>query len=422
MGSNSKVLDMAVRGSLFVGGVRLLAEAFPDTVFVDGTSPAESAGTPDNNQHPFAVPPRATEDQQDGSVMSGSDNIIVDTTTRIFQDLCDPQTVNNAADDAWKAPLWSALEESGLTLTWVPDTLGGAGAEVTDGFDVLRVAGGFAVPVPLAETLLAGWLLAKGDIAAPMGAMTVAPVREGERITLNADGALSGRAGGVPFAGDAQHIAVLARRGEDAVIALVDRAACAVAEGRSIADEALNDVTFDGVTPVAVADAPGGFDEDSVFMMGAAVRSMQMAGALQAILDVAAQYSKDRTAFERPIAKFQAVQQNLAQLAGEAAAAVAAAGSAADAIARSDTFDEAVFVEVASAKIRVGEAAGDGAAIGHQVHGAIGFTLEHILHRYSRRLWSWRDDFGSEAAWAVRLGQLVAGRGADELWLTITAG
>ena len=147
-----------------------------------------------------------------------------------------------------------------------------------------------------------------------------------------------------------------------------------------------------------------------------------MAGALQAILDVAAQYSKDRTAFERPIAKFQAVQQNLAQLAGEAAAAVAAAGSAADAIARSDTFDEAVFVEVASAKIRVGEAAGDGAAIGHQVHGAIGFTLEHILHRYSRRLWSWRDDFGSEAAWAVRLGQLVAGRGADELWPTITAG
>lgn len=354
--------------------------------------------------------------------MSGSDNIIVDTTTRIFQDLCDPQTVNNAADDSWKEPLWSALEESGLTLTWVPDTLGGAGAEVADGFDVLRVAGGFAVPVPLAETLLAGWLLSRGGLTVPMGAMTAAPVRDGERITLNGDGTLTGRAGGVPFAGEARHVAVLARRGGDAVIALAERAACAVAGGRNLADEAQDDVTFDGVTPVAVADAPTGFDEESLILMGAAVRATQMAGALQSVLDIAVQYSKDRTAFERPIAKFQAVQQNLAQLAGEAAAAVAAAGSAADAIARSESFDESVFVEVASAKIRVGEAAGDGAAIGHQVHGAIGFTLEHVLHRYSRRLWSWRDDFGSEASWAVRLGRLVAAKGADELWPTITAG
>jgi acyl-CoA dehydrogenase len=81
-----------------------------------------------------------------------------------------------------------------------------------------------------------------------------------------------------------------------------------------------------------------------------------------------------------------------------------------------------VFVEVASAKIRVGEAAGAGTPIAHQGHSAIGFTLEHILHRYSWRLWSWRDDFGSESAWGVRLGQLVAAKGADELWPTITAG
>ncbi len=80
------------------------------------------------------------------------------------------------------------------------------------------------------------------------------------------------------------------------------------------------------------------------------------------------------------------------------------------------------MLEVASAKIRVGEAAGEGAAIGHQVHGAIGFTIEHILHRYSRRLWSWRDDFGSESEWAVRLGNMIAAKGGDELWPTLTAG
>jgi acyl-CoA dehydrogenase len=82
---------------------------------------------------------------------------------------------------------------------------------------------------------------------------------------------------------------------------------------------------------------------------------------------------------------------------------------------------EAAFLEVASAKIRVGEAAGEGAAIAHQVLGALGFTQEHVLHRYTRRLWAWRDDFGSESRWAVKLGELVAARGADALWPMLAA-
>ena len=353
--------------------------------------------------------------------MRDSDSIIVDTAARIFQDLADPQTVNNAKDDGWKAPLWSALEESGLTLTWVPDTLGGAGAEISDGFDVLRTAGAHAVAVPLAETLLAGWLLAQGGIISPAGPMTVAPVRGIGGVTLGKDGTLKGTATAVPFARDAEHIAVVARRGKVPVIALVARADCRVAEGRSLADEPKDSVTFDGATPLQVADAPDGIDEDTLCQMGAAARACQMAGALQAILAVSVDYAKERVAFERAIGKFQAVQHLLARLGGEVSAAVAVAGSAADAIDRARAFSEPVFIEVASAKIRVGEAAGEGAAIAHQVHGAIGFTIEHILHRFSRRLWSWRDDFGSESEWAVRLGALVAEKGGDALWPTITA-
>ena len=103
------------------------------------------------------------------------------------------------------------------------------------------------------------------------------------------------------------------------------------------------------------------------------------------------------------------------------AAAVCAAASAADALQRAGTFDDEVFFEIAAAKIRVGEAAGEGAGIAHQVHGAIGFTMEHILQRYSRRVWSWRDEFGSESAWAVRLGEAVAANGGDELWASLAA-
>ena len=150
--------------------------------------------------------------------------------------------------------------------------------------------------------------------------------------------------------------------------------------------------------------------------MGAAIRSVQTAGALEAILSLTVAYANERVAFERPIGKFQAVQQNLARLAGEVAAALAVSSSAADAIAQTDTFDEAVFLEAASAKIRTAEAAAEGSAIAHQVFGAIGFTQEHILHRFTLRLLAWRDDFGNESYWAAELGRRVAGRGADEFW------
>jgi alkylation response protein AidB-like acyl-CoA dehydrogenase len=217
-------------------------------------------------------------------------------------------------------------------------------------------------------------------------------------------------------------LAVLAEReGGGEAVALVEVGAVRMAEGASIAGEALDTVHFEGARPVAAKDAPAGLDTEALMLMGAATRAMQMAGALEAILELSVAYANERVAFERPIAKFQAVQHNLARLAGEAAAVIAAAGSAADTIASAKTFDEAVFLEVASAKIRVGEAAGEGAAIAHQVLGAIGFTREHVLHRFTQRLWAWRDDFGNESQWAVKLGGLVAAKGADGLWPMLAA-
>jgi acyl-CoA dehydrogenase len=353
--------------------------------------------------------------------MSENDNIIVDMTTRIFQDLCDPQTINNDHDNSWKEPLWSALEEAGLTAGFVSEEMGGAGIEICDGFEILRVAGKFAVPTPLAETMLAGWLLAEGEIGFPGGKLSLAPVREQDRLMIDDSNTLTGTAQGVPFASEADNFAVLARRGDNVLIAKVDAASCNITPGHSLADDAKDDVTFDGVMASEVNAAPLGFGEETLFMMGALARSCEMAGALEAMLEISVAYSQDRVAFERPISKFQAVQHNLARLAGEVAAAVCVAGSAADALQRAGGFNEDVFFEIAAAKIRTGEAAGEGAGIAHQVHGAIGFTMEHILQRYSRRVWSWRDEFGSESIWSVRLGEAIAAKGGDALWATLAS-
>ena len=357
--------------------------------------------------------------------MAESENIVAETAEKIFADLADAQTINRDNNGAWKAPLWQALSEAGLTLAWVPEDCGGSGASLAEGFGVLSAAGRFALAVPLAETMLAGWLLAQANITSPEGAMTVVPASPRDRIALNADGTLSGRARGVPFAGDAKHIAVLASGANGFSIALIDaqaftekpgNKACRIEAGVGLGGDASDTVTLTNVTPVTIKPAPKGFDQPRLMLMGGVVRSLQIAGALESMLEISVRYSNERVAFEKKISKFQAVQHNLARLAGESAAAQAAATSAADAIANATSFDDAVFLEAAAAKIRCSEAAEKGGGIAHQVHGAIGFTIEHILHRYSLRALAWRDDFGSESYWAVELGKLVAIRGADELW------
>jgi acyl-CoA dehydrogenase len=265
--------------------------------------------------------------------------------------------------------------------------------------------------------MLAGWLLSQAKIASPDGEMTVVPASPRDRITLDADGTLSGRARGVPFAKSAKHIAVLATGAGGVSIALVDAAKTRIEAGLNLGGDNSDTVSFDRVPPVSIAPAPQGFDQTTLMLMGAVARSLQIAGALESMLDISVRYSNERVAFEKKISKFQAVQHNLAKLAGESAAALAAATSAADTIANATSLNsDAVFLEAVAAKIRCAEAAEKGGAIAHQVHGAIGFTIEHILHRYSLRALSWRDDFGSESYWAVELGKLVAARGADELW------
>jgi acyl-CoA dehydrogenase len=378
---------------------------------------ANGAATP----HDDAIRAPASACKAGAASVTESDNIVAETAARIFADLADPQTINRARDTNWKEVLWRALANAGLTLAWVPEKHGGAGASLGDGFAIVAAAGRYALPVPLAETLLAGWLLAQAGIEAPAGAMTVAPARPRDRIALNADGTLSGHAGRVPFAKDCEHIAVVAAADKSIAIALVKAADCRVSDGQNLAGDGSDTVTFERTKVVRSSPAPAGFDQSTLMLMGATVRSLQMAGALETILSMSVAYANERVAFERKIGKFQAVQQNLARLAGETAAALAAAGSAADTIAQGDIGDDAVLLEAASAKIRSGEAAAEGSAIAHQVFGAIGFTNEHILHRFTLRLLAWRDDFGSESHWAAALGNAVAAHGANQFWPMLAA-
>ncbi len=339
-------------------------------------------------------------------------DMLRETADRLFQARCDVATQRSADQGIWPAALWAAVEEAGLHRALVPEAAGGFGVAVADALSLLKVAGAHAVPLPLAETMLASWLLAGAGLEIPDGPLTVGPVRDGESVSLTAvEGGwhVSGTLTRVPWARDVGHLVVIA----GSQVALIGKDAWTLEAGENVAREPRDTVRLDGRTAAAGVTTASGSD---LIAVGAAMRTQQIAGALTRLTGMTTQYAQDRVQFGRPLGKFQAVQQNLAVLAGQAAAAVAAADLAAEAIA-----DGVKILPVAAGKARAGEAAGIGAAIAHQVHGAIGFTFEHSLNFLTRRLWSWRDEFGKDAAWNRLLGRHMARAGADNLWTEITA-
>src|SRR4029453_543504 len=83
-----------------------------------------------------------------GNAVAGRDNIVAETAEKIFADLADAQTINRDDKGAWKAPLWQALTEAGLPLSWVDEDCGGSGGSPPQGFRGLHAAGPFRVGGP----------------------------------------------------------------------------------------------------------------------------------------------------------------------------------------------------------------------------------------------------------------------------------
>lgn len=345
--------------------------------------------------------------------------ILLEQADRLFREAATPEILAAADRGAWPAALWRPVEEAGFPLALVPEEAGGVGLTMRDGLRLVRRAAWAALPVPLAETMVAAslWAAAGGEV--PEGTLSLAPVVHTDAILAEraADGGwlLDGRAHRVPWGGSAGHLLLHMRDGAGTpFLALVPRGAAGieVEERRNLANEPRDRLGFRrvAVAEAAVRPAPAGC-RDGFLAVGALMRAQQMVGAMERALDHALRYAGERRQFGRPLARFQAIQQMLADAAGHYAAAAAAADLAMD-----RAMDAPDIFAVAVAKARAGEAAGVVAEIAHQVHGAMGFTQEHPLHYATRRLWSWRDEFGSESRWQGEIGRLVCAGGGAALW------
>lgn len=319
--------------------------------------------------------------------MSDERRMLADMAEQLFADLGPTATLDEH---------WSGIEEVALNGLLVSEDDGGFGGSWEDALVVFRLAGYHAVSLPIVEAAIAASLAGRIDERG-----TVASGSEG---SLSGD-RFSGRVTGVCFGKGSGFVVAPCPDGGSMVIAIADGS---LEDHENPAFEPREVLVCEGVTVQRI--------DDDVVALGALARVAQIAGALDAALAMSVQYANERQQFGRPLAKFQAVQQNLATFACEAAAANCAAMGAAQAMARG-----AAPYEIAAAKLRANRAIGTGTALAHQVHGAIGFTQEYTLHPLTRRLWSWRSEFGNDATWAEKLGSSIVSRGADNFWADITA-
>ncbi len=266
---------------------------------------------------------------------------------------------------------------------------------------VLRERG----PDRSAEMVLLGeWLLAQAGLSAEGLEVTVAPGSARDSVVLR-DGRVSGRAHRVPWARDAARIGVLL----DGRALVVERADVTIEPHLNLAGDERDTVVFDGT----LALSSGSVDADAFFKRGALTRIALMAGALDRLYEIVIRHAGERRQFGRPIGSFQAVQQHLVTIAQQ----VALTGVAAEATARRPG-----AFEIAAGKLLANRAALSAGRAAHQVLGARGTTREHPLGQLTRRLWTWRSEYGDEHHWSTRLGAGVARAGADGVYPAITGG
>ena len=306
--------------------------------------------------------------------------MLLDTAEKMFADHCDKSLLDQAERGEFPDGLLGLIRDGGFQQL----AMSSSGVELADALAVLRVAGLYALPLPLAEMLLANrWL------------------GNDERLVSIGTGDASG-ADNVPWGRTMEAVIALSPKGEAHLLTDLS-----VEEGSNLAGEPRDSVRAGAAEPLRI-------EEDTDVLL-ALTRAVMMAGGLERALALSLDYVSEREQFGRPISKFQAIQHHMAVMAAETAASIRAADAGLAGLG-SDRQRE----EVAAAKARIGEAVGVVAELAHQVHGAMGYTHEHQLHHTTRRLWAWRDEYGTEQVWQQQLGSAlarrVAERGGDSLW------
>jgi alkylation response protein AidB-like acyl-CoA dehydrogenase len=278
------------------------------------------------------------------------------------------------SEAGWDPASWKELAELGWTGVSVSEEEGGAGLGFLEEAVLFEELGRALYPGPYFST-----------VALALPALTPELRKEVAAGEATWTLALHGEAGLVPDLGVVDRVAVV---DEDGIWAVDGESREVLATMDST--RRLGRIGLDGVTRTALAEG------DDAAELAAAIRrralaalALEAVGIAQRALELSVEHAKTREQFGRPIGVYQAVSHALADTYVETELARSLAYWAAWCVAEND--DQAQLA-ASAAKSYAADAAVAACERAIQVHGGIGFTWEHILHRYYKRA-QWIDAF-----------------------------
>ena len=348
--------------------------------------------------------------------LANTDALLADAVSKLLGNISSNELCLAVEKGHWPASEWAQVAEMGLPMAWLSESLGGVELPPEEGFTIARLAGRNATPLPIAEALIASAIAMRAKMKLPDALVIFANTPAREPLVIDSDKTVSGRCSVTTFVNHAEYLLLPVQTSNGSRIALIKNSGNQSAVENSMAGEPRCECVFGKAKVLALSDEEFSDVQKTIDDIGAVVRSQQIAGASEAILAICVNYVNIREQFGRPIAKFQAIQHHLAALAGEVASIACTADVASLSLVKNNFDSSGTNIAIASAKVRAGISGAKVIRIAHQVHGAIGFTEEYELHRFTRRIWSWREEFGNEMVWSRRLGQLVTDSDTPQLW------
>jgi alkylation response protein AidB-like acyl-CoA dehydrogenase len=341
-----------------------------------------------------------------------------DEGRRFLERECPSAHVREFVDDpsGWSRGLWKQIADLGWMGLPFPEEYGGLGQGFLDLVLLVEELGRALAPVPyLSSVVLAGlpilrrgseeqrqrWLpdIASGDRVA--ACVLPAFEHDVETVSITAHGTrLTGDRSGVLDAPAADLFVVAARTDDGDRWFVVEEGFDVRPQHSYDLTRTLGTVSFDGVEA-----EPLEMPMRSRFLPQTAAVCAEMVGVAQRILEMTVAYTKEREQFGRPIGGFQAIKHKCAEMAVELEASRSATMYAAWAVA-TDAEDAEAAVSIA--KSSCGDWLGHLAGEGVQVHGGIGFTWEHDMHLYLRRMKSLEAFTGDASYHRERLARSLA--------------
>ena len=345
--------------------------------------------------------------------MSEMKEMILEVVERMLKDNVDKDLVDTVEQGQWASNVWDLFEENGMPIVAIAEEHGGAGGDLEDLLNIVRLTGKYAAPIPFAETTFANYLLEHTQLPVIPELVTYMVAPE-QAFTLE-EGSLTGEAIHVHWARHTKHLVTLAKSTQGMHLVAIDLNQATITHETNLASEPRDRVKFTHAPVTQVSAVLTNDEIHTIRLLETAFQLAQMTGAIDKIYELTIQYTKEREQFGRPIHRFQLVQQHIVHLAGETAVALAAFNNVTEALLKHREHNEVAF-----ARVRFEEAIQTVTTISHQVHAAIGTTHEHSLHQYTRRLWSWRDEGTKIIYWTELMAKQFVENSTDNLWASLT--